>query len=549
MCNCKEDCIIAPKKTIMKSLHFFLLWIGLPLWLQATDPVKEIPTAIASVTVFQQGAQLVHKGEARIPAGRSVLKFTGLSAQLNAQSLQFSATGNFTILSVNHQVNYLSAPIPNEKITLLQKIQDRFNKELRTEQALLQVYQEEENLLLANREIGGQQNGVPIDNLKATAAYFRERLTEVKMEKLSINDRMTVLQDTINRLQLQLQQLRSPGGQQAVSEVLVAIDAETAVNSSFVLEYYMAQAGWFPLYDLRAESIDKPIQLQYKAKVYQQSGINWDKVAIKLSTGQPAQQQVFPVLYPWWLQPYSAVGYDLNALTARSESAQDDEVKLSKSQASSYAAPPPVQVADRATSIEFVIGIPYDIPADGQHYAVQIATESLPASYEYYCAPKLNPAAFLTARLTSWEKYNLLPGEANLFFEGTYLGKTQINPQATGDTLAISLGKDDAVMVKRTKDTQYKDKAFIGSKQTTTIGWTIELRNKKRQGIHLVVEDQYPITTTDQIEVELIKHKSAKVNKEQGKLRWELDLKPGENQTLGFAYEVKYDKKLPVVLE
>ncbi|HMQ46372.1 MAG TPA: DUF4139 domain-containing protein [Saprospiraceae bacterium] len=533
----------------MKSLHFFLLWLGLPLWLQATDPVKEISTKIAAVTVFQQGAQLIHKGEAYIPAGRSLLKFTGLSAQLNAQSLQFSATGNFTILSVNHQVNYLTAPIPNEKITQLQKIQDRFNKDLRTEQALLQVYQEEENLLLTNKEIGGQQNGVPIDNLKATAAYFRERLTEVKMEKLSISDRITILQDTINRLQLQLQQLRSPGGQQAVSEVLVAIDAEQAGNSSFVLEYFMAQAGWFPLYDLRAESIDKPVQLKYKAKVYQQSGINWDKVAIKLSTGQPAQQQVFPVLYPWWLQLYTQPGYNLNGLDARAERATDDEKMFNEVQVSSYAAPPSVQVEDRATSIEFVIDIPYDIPTDGQHYVVQIATESLPASYEYYCAPKLNQAAFLTARLTNWEQYNLLPGEANLFFEGTYLGKTQINPQATGDTLAISLGKDNNIVVKRTKDTQYKDKAFIGGKQTTTIGWTIELRNKKRQGIHIIVEDQYPISTTDQIEVELVKHKSAKVKKEEGKLRWELDMKPGESQTLGFAYEVKYDKKLPVVLE
>jgi len=538
--------------TIERTFTLFLCLLFLfPLFSLANGGTQDIPSRIGRVTVFKQGAEVHRAGEVSIPAGRSELKFSGLSPSLNPQSLQFKASGDFTILSVRHQLNYLADQQPNKEIELLAKRKDSFARSLKKEQAMLQVYQEEEDLLLANKQIGGQQNGVPIDGLKATADYFRSRLREIKLEKLDIGLQIEAIQDTINRLQQQLQQLNASRQARAVSEVVVAVDAPKALKSGFSISYLVAQAGWSPLYDLRVETVGKPVELGYKAELRQQSGEDWADVKLTLSTGQPMSNAQRPLLNPWWLhgQALAAASprreMDMMDITTKADAPESAEL-------SGYGAPargPEVEAYDQATAFEFQIQAPYDIPSDGQQYVVSIGEESLPASYEYYAAPKLNPHAFLTANITEWEQYRLLSGPANLFFEGTYLGKSYLNANAASDTLSFSLGIDEGIAISRKKDKQFTDKQFIGAKQTKTVGWEIELRNNKRQEVSIVIEDQYPVSTSDEIEVALDAQTGATVDKDTGLLRWEVELKAGEAKALGFRYSVKYPKKMQLGVE
>ena len=531
-------------------LLLFALLLLLPAITRADEATQDTPSTIKEVTVFRQGAEVHRQGKVSIAAGRSVLKFSGLSPSLNPQSLQFTATGEFTILSVSHQLNYLTEPKPTREIEALEGRKKQFEQQFKREHALGQVFQEEEALLLANKQIGGQQNGVPIDGLKATAEYFRQRLREIKLEQLEIAQRKETLQDSINRLALQLQQLNAAGQSRSVSEVLVAVDAPRAVRSGFSISYLVAQAGWSPLYDLRVKSVGQPVELGYKAQAYQQSGEDWTNVQLTLSTGKPMSSAQRPVLNTWWLREHL-----IAVMAGRSQMQKmeiQEEVELEDATLTSRDVPasrPQVEAYDQATSFEFQIKTPYDIPSDGQQYVVSIAEESLPASYEYYAAPKLNPHAFLTANVTDWEQYRLLNGPANLFFEGTYLGKSLLNVNTASDTLSFSLGIDEGIIISREKEKQYTDKQFIGNKKTQTIGWEIELRNSKRAPASIVVEDQYPISTTEEIEVELGAHKGAIVDKANGKLRWELDLKAGKTEKLDFRYSVKYPKRMNLVLE
>ena len=531
-------------------LLLFALLLLLPAITRADEATQDTPSTIKEVTVFRQGAEVHRQGKVSIAAGRSVLKFSGLSPSLNPQSLQFTATGEFTILSVSHQLNYLTEPKPTREIEALEGRKKQFEQQFKREHALGQVFQEEEALLLANKQIGGQQTGVPIDGLKATAEYFRQRLREIKLEQLEIAQRKETLQDSINRLALQLQQLNAAGQARSVSEVLVAVDAPGAVRADFSISYLVSQAGWSPLYDLRVKSVGQPVELGYKAQAYQQSGEDWTNVRLTLSTGKPMSTAQRPVLNTWWLREYL-----IAAVAGRSEMQKMDleiEDEMDAGTLTSRAIPaqgPQVQAYDQATTFEFQIKTPYDIPSDGQQYVVSIGEETLPASYEYYAAPKLNPHAFLTANVTGWEQYRLLSGPANLFFEGAYLGKSQLNVNVASDTLSFSLGIDEGIVISREKEKQFTDKQFIGNKKTQTIGWEIEVRNSKRGAISIVIEDQYPVSTTEEIEVELGAHKGATVDKDNGKLRWELELESGKTEKLGFRYSVKYPKKMHVGLE
>jgi uncharacterized protein (TIGR02231 family) len=164
------------------------------------------------------------------------------------------------------------------------------------------------------------------------------------------------------------------------------------------------------------------------------------------------------------------------------------------------------------------------------------------ATYDYSTAPKLDQDAFLIARATGWEEFSLLPGEANIFFEGTFVGKSFIDPNSIKDTLSISLGRDKRIVVKREKIKDFTTRRAIGSSTREAFAWEISVRNTKSEAARILVEDQVPISKNSQIEVTVLDVGGAKHNKDTGKLVWDLNLQPNETRKVIFKYEVKYPK-------
>jgi hypothetical protein len=208
-----------------------------------------------------------------------------------------------------------------------------------------------------------------------------------------------------------------------------------------------------------------------------------------------------------------------------------------------------VSEKENSTSFSFDIEMPYSILNDGKVATVEMKTMEVPAQYEYYCVPKLDQDAFLTAKITDWTDLNLLEGESNLFFEGTFLGKAMINPKNAGDTLNISLGRDKSIVVKRVSVKEYSKKQLLGSNKIDYRTFEINIRNNKKQSINLIVEDQFPVSTMKEIEVDKIESKEAELDAETGKLKWIIQLEPGKEKKVDFKYSVKYPKNNSIVLE
>jgi len=173
---------------------------------------------------------------------------------------------------------------------------------------------------------------------------------------------------------------------------------------------------------------------------------------------------------------------------------------------------------------------------------VQIQKYSLPATYEYYCAPKLNQDVFLLARVSGWDKYNIISGEMNLFFEGTYVGKSYINTKTTADTIEFSLGIDNNISVKREKLQDFSSTKLIGLNKKETYTYQISIRNKKKQNIDIVIDDQVPLSSDKDIEVELLDISAGVYDKDYGKITWKYNLKPSETKEIKLSYSVKYPK-------
>ena len=192
--------------------------------------------------------------------------------------------------------------------------------------------------------------------------------------------------------------------------------------------------------------------------------------------------------------------------------------------------------------IEYEIKLKYTIESDNKAHNVVIQSKTIPAIYSYSVVPKLDPDAFLMARVTDWEDMNLIPGAARIYFDNSYIGESFINPRNTNDTLLLNLGRDKSIIVNRTKvKDKCKDKVLSDNHLLTQV-YDITVRNTKSLSIRIVIEDQMPVTKEQDIKIEYLENSGARFNPETGKLVWDFNLKSKDSKKLTFSYEVKSPK-------
>ncbi|MGV3637729.1 MAG: mucoidy inhibitor MuiA family protein [Flavobacteriales bacterium] len=542
------------------GLRSTILALGLSLHigsLLGAEGEKPLASRITEAKVFLSGVQVVRTASSTIPAGSSTIVFTGLAQGVDPQSIQVTGKGGYNILSVNHRINYLTESPQKKEIEELQERIKKLEKDYAFEKAMQDVWVNEEQLLNKNSAIGGQQNGLTAAQLTAVNDYVRERLKITKTNWLAQQEKLNALHLEAEKMRQQLSTLQSQAPR-PTSEVVVEINSAVEVSATFAITYYVGGAGWTPAYDLRAKGVGQPIDLLMKAQVTNNTGEDWSKVDLSLSSGNPTLGGVMPNLTPWTL--YAQRITQLESVTIASGRrmrsvdnappaaaySEMDEKKYADMEANYLVNS---TVAYRTTTSEFVIETPFTIPSDGIPHTVGVKNHSIAATYKHYVTPKLDKDAFLYARTTGWEDLNLLPGEANVFFEGTFVGKSYLQLDVPKDTLDVSLGRDKGVVVERVKRKASNEKAVIGGSRTITIGWDLTVRNTKGTSVDLEVRDQYPMSPQSEIEVKLTEKGGAVVNENTGMLTWNMDLAAKETKKLGFAYTVKHPKDMPVVLE
>ena len=529
--------------------------------LQSQDNATTVNTAISNVTVFLRGAEIQREGSAALKKGAQQIVFENLPQDINPQSIQVAGMGNFTILGVSHKVNYLKPAEKSKEVEDLEKSLRDLQENISLQQYLSNNLDEESTMLRKNEAIGGSQTGVNIDDLKKFADFFRSRLNEITKSKLEINKKVTEMTVEKARIQNQLQSLRSVP-QKVTSSIIVEVSAPLDVQAKFSVTYLVYSAGWSASYDLRAVDINNPVELTYKANVYQSTGEDWKNIKPVFSTANPTVNNSKPELKTWYLsfytpapvsnyqafnlmeaKPMAKRSFEKAEILAMEEYVDDMDISAAMSTADV------TTVQENQTSVEFAIDIPYTIPSDGQTHAVELAKHSLSAVYEYYAVRKLDKDVFLLAKITGWEKLNLLSGTANVFFEGKFVGESNIETRQTEDLLTLSLGRDKNITVTRIRKRDYSEKQFLGSNITETREWDLTVHNKKKQPITIIVEDQIPISTEKEIKVEEINISNAIKDVDTGKLTWKLNLKPSETQSMNVKYTVKYPKSKRVILE
>jgi len=518
---------------------------------------------VKSATVYFNAAELQQTTTVNLPVGTSEIVIKNVADYLNENTIQIGAPSSVTVLSVQFTQNYISEYEIDESNPAIKKVRDSITlvqKEIKKIQIETYSHQQTIGLLDNNQTVAGANSGLSVTELIKLVDYYKAKRTELDNAIVSLQEKEANWNKKLKALNDKLVINTQKEDKTSKGKLVLQVMNEIAGNVNLDINYITNSATWNPFYDLRVDNVKDPINMMYKAQVSQTTGVDWKKVKLTLSSGNPNQNNQAPILSSWFLRygnPYDKYMYEnkysvTNQLQVRAAGikvGEDLSLKFRDTTASygidefndnsisSY-----TSINENQLNVSFDIDIPYDILSNGKAHSVALKEIKLPATYKYYAAPRVDKEAFLLAEINDYSKYNLLPGEANIIFEGLYVGKTTINPNQTADTLNLSMGRDKKINIKREKVVDKSGTKFLSSYKEQTFTYDLTVRNNKKEEIFMLLKDQYPLSTDKEVTIELLEDGKAKVNTETGILTWELKLAPNETKKIRISYEVKYPK-------
>jgi uncharacterized protein (TIGR02231 family) len=539
--------------------------------------VKTIKPKPDKAMVYLYGAELTYNTTLTLAAGSNEIIIEGVAADLDENSISAYFKGAM-VVDTRKSIRYPESPKTIDNYVRYQVIIDRINDSLDEVSFLIRdcnnknaALDKEKYLLFNNRLMRGEFAKDSIALLKSSLDLLRARQNNIDEEKLSLDRklyRFNKLQTKLNERLEHYQLVASNAGDiidpsvyKAITQIIVSVEAEAAITGNLNMKYYIASAGWLPRYDIMATSGKEKIQLIYRAQVYQNTGVDWKDIDLTLSTSNPNQGNTKPILSAWnlfygypnsYIQNQNTYGakmpmnqnYNM-AKPAMKEKrlATSDESRAEDVDAGGAGMAEPVfTINDNLMRAEYVIKTKYSIASDNKSHNVVINNVEVPVTLTYSAVPKLDKDAFLMGKVVNWEDLNLLPANAKLYFDDSYIGMTAIDPNTVKDTLYMDLGRDRSLIVKRQN---LKDKCkdqVIGDDHIVTKTIEITVRNTKAIDLDFEVEDQIPIASDNTIKVNLLNKDGAIYNELTGKLTWKINVKPKDSKKIVFSYEVRYPK-------
>ncbi len=601
---------------------------------------KKVTPELKHVTVFTNGAQVERTSSMNLLAGEQIVTFTGLSPYTDVKSMQIKAHGKLTVLGVNYRTIH---PDSLQRIKQLrdaeQKVKQTDDKE-REVKSQLEVVNAQLEMLKTNCSTGNRTAVTPLANIKELNDYYAQQMLELKKKAISIDQELVKLAEIREKQQKTADSIAHLK-LKTITEAELKLQVPQAGKVDFTLTYYVKNAGWYPTYDLRSEGVGQPLQLSYKANMFQNTKEEWKNIPVTLSSANPNRSNIAPELRTYWLDygksaprydneavaegevsgvvtsftdgdpiigatvkvvgtslgtvtdakgyysivlprgkdmlEFKFVGYEsqkrqvkgstLNVklkedqnslqevvvvgygvrnhkskskLNAEVETAGRTMVAKSKKMPESDL----IEVKEQKAQFgyEFEIKQPLTMTSDGKTTTTEIARYQLPATYQYLGIPRADKDAFLVADATEWQQYSLLEGEASVYFENSFVGKTILDPTVVNDTLHFSLGRDNGIRIQRTKVSDRSTRRLLSTTQEQSLTWRITVKNSRKEAVSLTLRDQIPVSENSNITVTTEELSGGQLDKTTGIVEWQLQLQPNEQREFIVAYRVKFPK-------
>lgn len=632
--------------------EIMMMTAALMLVMAANGDNKKVTPSIKHVTVFTNGAQVERSLSVNLLAGEQVITFTGLSPYTDVKSMQIKARGKLTVLGVNYRTIHPDSLQRVKQLREAEKLVKSTDEKERELKAQLEVVNAQLEMVKTNSSIGNRTTVTPLANIKELNNYYAQETLELKKKAIAIDQELEKLAeirekqektvDSIARIKLK-----------TMTEADLTLQVAQAGKVEFDLTYYVRNAGWYPTYDLRSEGLGLPLQLSYKANMFQNTKEEWNNIPVTLSSANPSRSNIAPELRTYWidygklaprydnelgiegsvsgvvldeegepligcsvmvvgtslgtvtdvngrysialprgksqlrfayvgylsqtssvngstlnvrmkedsaaLQEVVVIGYGVSKKGRGKTSRKREDASMIEGKVPGVAVSkePEMPESELITvneqraqfGYEFEIKQPLTLLSDGKTTTTEIARYQLPATYQYLGIPRADKDAFLVADATDWQQYSLLEGEANVYFENSFIGKTVLDPTVANDTLHFSLGRDNGIRMQRTKVSARSTRRLLASNQEQDMTWRITVKNSRKEAVSLLLQDQIPVSQNSNITVTTEELSGGQLDKSTGIIVWQLQLQPNEQREFIVQYRVKYPKNRQLTIE
>ena len=629
-----------------------MMTAALMLVMAANGDNKKVTPSIKHVTVFTNGAQVERSLSVNLLAGEQMITFTDLSPYTDVKSMQIKARGKLTVLGVNYRTIHPDSLQRVKQLREAEKLVKSTDEKERELKAQLEVVNAQLEMVKTNSSIGNRTTVTPLANIKELNNYYAQETLELKKKAIAIDQELEKLAeirekqektvDSIARIKLK-----------TMTEADLTLQVAQAGKVEFDLTYYVRNAGWYPTYDLRSEGLGLPLQLSYKANMFQNTKEEWNNISVTLSSANPSRSNIAPELRTYWidygklaprydnelgtegsvsgvvldeegepligcsvmvvgtslgtvtdvngrysialprgknqlrfayvgylsqtssvngstlnvrmkedsaaLQEVVVIGYGVSKKGRGKTSRKREDASMIEGKVPGVAVSKEPEMPEseliavneqRAQfGYEFEIKQPLTLLSDGKTTTTEIARYQLPATYQYLGIPRADKDAFLVADATDWQQYSLLEGEANVYFENSFVGKTILDPTVANDTLHFSLGRDNGIRMQRTKVSARSTRRLLASNQEQDMTWRITVKNSRKEAVSLLLQDQIPVSQNSNITVTTEELSGGQLDKSTGIIVWQLQLQPNEQREFIVQYRVKYPKNRQLTIE
>jgi uncharacterized protein (TIGR02231 family) len=550
--------VFTKSKIIMKKLLFLFVTLSfIQFKLIAQTPINSVSakSKLDEVTVFFNGAMLTHSAQIKLAEGTTKLSISNISSSIDEKYIHLFASNNVKILSVEVKHNYLNSNRDSQNpmsISLKDSIK-KIQHQISISNYSIADYENDKRILDDNERLNNKANSISLIELEKLMNFASDKRIQLNQKIVMERENLDLLQQKLIRYQNELNEVKN-NSEKLNCELMINLQTNSIATTDLKISYLTHNAGWQPNYDLLVDEISKPITLKYRAKVFNNSDLNWEKIKLILSTSNPFESSDKPNLNTWYLNYRSNTSEyntwsksQLNASQQKQNANYDEYLDSSKmredKKRNANSAPISYsQITVPELAMNYSITDKYSIPSDSKPYDVDILTNELKADYEYFSVPKLDNDAFLIARISDWEELNLADGPANIFFKNNYVGKSSVNVSSTTDTLLISLGKDNKIVSTRKVLKEFSSKNVMSSMMSESSTFEIVVKNNNKEAVTVELQDQIPVSQSSDIEVIVKNISEATKDDNTGIVDWKLKLAPGETKKLIMEYAVKHPK-------
>ncbi len=567
----------------IKNLIKFCITATFTLNLSAVSHAETIKASskITAVTVYPDSALVTRSAVVDLKAGPSTLSLDGIVPAIDENSLSVSGEGTsdakifgaevskeFLQESADQRVQDLTAKIEN--------LQDQITQQS-TQSAILDKQKE---FLDSVKLYAGQQ--IPKDlvtkmpspaELEGTLNFLGSQLNGLETKKEDIRLKTRDLQKEKEKLERELEEVRGGAEQKQSHSILVDVDAGKSGKLTVNVTYLVYGVRWYPMYDARVSMDKKTVDLTGFGVISQNSGEDWNDVAMTISTAKPSMGGRLPYVSPWFLRqqpPMVAYGGMAKARKEAFVAGMVDQMQaLSNTEAMSpelkgeniaaEAPAPPATIAytqaqSKGVAVIYKLPKKANVKSDGSEQKVPMFNQTLKSDFKYSTYPRLSPYVYLGSRVSNDKDLQLLAGKVNVFLDGDFVGTSGIDNVGPAEEFDLYLGVDENVKVKR-QELEHKvdDVLIVGISSPnikTTIKYKLSVENYKTQKIDVILFEATPVSQNERIKAKIhdvsLQPSEKDWKNRAGIWQWTFSLEPKAKQEIFYTTTIEYPRDMQV---